>query len=124
MKIKLKELLEVRPSLVKLLSQPMPVKTAYWISKGVNKLNGEFKDFEARRLELVKEMGKPIKDKKGKDTGQIQVVAGKMPAFNKKLEQLTDIDIEVDIKPVSLKDLSKADMSPLELASLERFIKE
>ena len=124
MKIKLKELLEIRPALAKLLSQPMPVKTAYWVGKGVNKLNSEFQDFEDNRLQLIKSMGESILDKDGKDTGQVQVKADNLPEFNKALEELISIEVKVDIKPVKLGDLKDASLSPLEMASLEKFIQE
>jgi len=124
MKIKLKELLEIRPALAKLLSQPMPVKAAYWLGKGVKRLNSEFQDFEDNRLQLIKSMGESILDKEGKDTGQVQVKADNLPEFNKALEELISIEVKVDIKPVKLGDLKDASLSPLEMASLEKFIQE
>lgn len=46
-----------KTALQELIQEPLPVKTAYWLTKLVRKAQEQLRDVEAVRIKLVKELG-------------------------------------------------------------------
>lgn len=120
MKVKLEKIVNGKQSLVNLLNQSLPVKTSYRLGKLVSKVERELKDFEAKRLELVKKHGDPVEG----DSNKIQVREGNLEEFTKELNELLDVDVDLNFEPVSLDQLADAKLSAVDLNALSDFVSD
>jgi hypothetical protein len=130
MKIKVNEIKSIGEGLNEILEIALPIKTAYWLARLVNKLDSELKAFERVRMNLVTQHakkdkeGKPLfkKDKDGKDTNEVVVVD--MEKFQKEFIELAEEDLDIDFKPIKLADLGDIKIKPIILAKLGKIIEE
>lgn len=81
----------------------LPVKTSYWLAKILDKVSKEYKYFMDAKIELGKKYGK--KDEKGeviidKATGNINIED--FTGFQTALKELLELEIEIDIDPITL----------------------
>ena len=63
MQITLKKLVEDRLKIKMLAKKEFPVKVSYWIGRVLDKVESEYKEYENRRLELVRKLGKEQEDR-------------------------------------------------------------
>ncbi len=117
--IKLSELRNISVSLQKILSQDMPVKQAYRMSKLAKSADTEMKEIETQRLVLVKKYGE--KDEKGNIN-----VREKMQEFMDEFNELLNEEIEISFIPLNLMDIGMQEvkLSPIDIANLEIFLDE
>lgn len=115
--IKLSELRDISASLSKILSQDMPVKQAYRMSKLAKSANVEMKEMEEQRLILVRKYGE--KDEKGNLN-----VREKMEEFVGEFNELLNEEIEISFIPIDLNDIKDIKLSPMDIANLEIFLDE
>jgi hypothetical protein len=64
--LKLGELVKAKPALEKLLQQKFSITTAYKLARRLRIINEALMTFDAKRGELVKELGTPVADNPGK----------------------------------------------------------
>ena len=114
----------------------LPVKTAYWLARYLDKLNSESAPIEKTRMNLVRKharkdkKGNPIfikeKDKNGKDTDKDtnRYDISDMDAFQNEFIELTNEEIEIDFRPIKLADLGDVKPTILILAKLGKIIEE
>lgn len=95
MKIKLSELWNSQNVLKQLnMMNGIPIKTSYWIAKNTKKISKELGTVEEKRKELVSKFGKENENK------ELSVPQENLEAFHKEFQELLDVEIDVDIKPI------------------------
>ncbi len=94
--------------------------TAYRISKNIKAILEEIKTYNDTYTKICEEY--VDKDKDGKPIikdNKYSMPLEKEIEVNKQLNQLLDEDVDIQIKKVTLADINKAGLSPLELDSIE-----
>jgi len=130
MKFKLNEIRLATDGLGEILEKELPVKTAYWLARFLDKVNSENASMEKARINLVKkhakkdDKGNPmfVKDKDGKDTNQYDIPD--MDTFQNEFIELTNEEVEIDFKPIKLEQLGDIKLKPITLAKLGKIIEE
>jgi hypothetical protein len=104
MKIKIKQLVESKTALETLIKCPLPLATAWEISKFVKKVDPELSAFfSVRNSAIVKYGEELIID--GKSTGQYQVKNENMAEYARELNELLEKEIDVDLPNVDMEKL-------------------
>lgn len=94
--------------------------TAYRISKNIKSILEEIKTYNDTRTKMCEEYAD--KDKEGKPIikdNKYIMSTEKEIQLNEELGKLLDEDVDIQIKKVTLADINKAGLSPLELDSIE-----
>lgn len=112
MKIKLGGLRELTAELYPMQKKTFPVKISYAIMRNIEALEKEFSAFEKQRIELCKtyankdEDGNPvIKD------GSYDIPSDVREDFNNELKELSDEEIDIDIRTVSAEEFEKCEQA-------------
>lgn len=94
--------------------------TAYRISKNIKAILEEIKTYNDTRTKMCEEYADKAKDGKPiiKDNKYIMSTEKEIK-LNEELGKLLDEDVDIQIKKVTLEDINKAGLSPLELDSIE-----
>lgn len=99
---------------------------AYRILKNIKAINKEIDNYEKTAQKLVKEKAK--KDENGEpvtnDQGQFQFEDGVIDELNKELNTLSQEEVELDIKTVSLSDIDNAGLSSFQLETIEFMLED
>lgn len=97
--------------------------TAYRISKNIKSILEEIKTYNDTRTKMCEEYADKAKDGKPiiKDNKYIMSTEKEIK-LNEELGKLLNEDVDIQIKKVSLEDINKAGLSPLELDSIEFMI--
>lgn len=104
--MKLKELYFSVKSINALLEEKnIPVKASFKISTILKKVNRYLETFNEQENKLVKELGEI------KEDGSMSVKPENMEEFNKKIEELLDVDIP-DITKINISELEESDKKP------------
>lgn len=117
-RLEVRELLEAKTALQKLLNSDLPVRTSFKLSRLVRKINEELTDFETKKIELIKKYGKE-NDKKG-----IEVTEENKEKFFNDMTEVLKVKIRFDVEPIALISLEGAKLSAVDMVVLEKFIKE
>ncbi len=122
--MKLKQLIEGLESLGVLMGTKLPIVLSFKLSLFVKKINPEVEEYGKKRNELLKEYAEPIKDKDGKETGQMKFKDEKaIKAFNENIEELLKQDIKVDVPDIHINEFAGLEIEPKHLGNLEWLIK-
>lgn len=92
--IKLGDLKNVEPTILKIINAELPIKIAFQINLMIDDLDDKLTKLEEFRINLVKKYGEADKD------GNLQVKPKKIQAFTQELKELMDSD--VDFTPVKI----------------------
>jgi len=125
MKIKLGELKLKHDGIAEILNVPLPVKTAYWLSKWAVRLESELLVFDKLRLELIRKHAKSL-DVDGNPTrleGSNQYNVD-YEAFAEEYTPLANEEVEIDLRPIKLEALGDVQVSPGTMAKLGEIIEE
>lgn len=120
MKLKVQSVMDATLILTRIINEQraMPQKGKYRVARLHAKLLPEFKVIDARRDEMIKAYGTPqTKTVANLETGDVtitpgdgwQVPADKMPEFTAAWKQIGDEEIDVDVQPIPLAQLSLGD---------------
>ena len=115
--MKLKELVNLKPSLEKLIVQDLPIKIAYKLSKLVKRLNEEYVIYSKNKNNLFEKYGTKEKEK-------ITVKPENMKQFKKDLEELLEIEVKMNIDKIKLSDLNTIKISTIDMTNLDILIEE
>ena len=121
MKVKLLQIVNSVEALNKLAAQPMKAVTSFEVSRNLKKISDELAIYEQSRSDLIRKFGKED------DEGQIGIKPDtkEMENFQKELGDLVNIEVDLNgFKQIKLKHLSKCELSPMEMSSLEFAIQE
>lgn len=127
MKIKLIDAINMAQALPALLDKDIPAKSAYWLSRVVDQLQGELKAFETARFKLIEKYGE--KDSEGnlvKETVNEldQYKIENVEEFSKEFDEIANQEIEIKYEPISISELGDIDISVKTLMGLGDLLKE
>ena len=132
MKVTLNEVRQMQPGLDVILAKELPVKTAYWLARFLDKVRSEIGATENIRMKLVDKYAKKDKDgkfifkkdDKGKDLQEYDFTKENYINFVKEYDELSQIEMEIDFKPIKLADLGDITLKPVVLIQLGKIIEE
>lgn len=128
MKITLKVLLEAEQALTKTFSigskdSKLDAKAIYALSKIAKKVQSELRDIYETRQMLWEKYGE--KDEKGQLKQERMRIVFKDPkGFEKEWKDFIETEIDLDVWMIPFETLLEADLTPLEIASMDMFIKD
>ena len=101
MKIKLETLVASNSALMQLAQEKLQAKTAYVLQRNIRIIRDELKTYDATRVDL-------INSKYGteQEDGIYQVMPDKQPAFFQELNPLLAVELELDLRKISLTELT------------------
>jgi hypothetical protein len=103
----------------------IPLKPAYRLSRLISKLESEAKIYMKKREELIRLYCD--KDSKGNPIpggpGQVKMTEN-AAVFEKKMQQLGDVDVEIDAEKVvlAMEDIPVGTISAMDIISVEPFV--
>jgi len=116
-----------KTALNKLLSAPLPPKTAFKLKKLTQQLEGDLKIFEDTRNSIVMEFcqkdeeGNPVQN----ENGTVNLDMEKVAEWQPKINELMSLETTFEIPKVSLDDLGdKVELSAADLFTLGDLITE
>ena len=121
MKVKLIQVVNSSEAFGKIAQQPMKAAVSFKVAKNIKKLSDELSVFEQSRGDLIRKFGK--EDKEGNVA--IEPNTKGMAEFQKELNDLLNVEVDLNgFKKIKLSQLSKCELSPQEMASLDFAIQE
>ncbi|MGL5559199.1 MAG: DUF1617 family protein [Paraclostridium dentum] len=111
-----------------LTNMQLPIKVSYAIAKNVSKIEKELELYNKEKQKLIDKYC--IKDEKGNnkidENNQFKIADENLDDWNKSINELLDIEIEIDTHKFNINDLlnSNLDMTPSELMLIDYMIEE
>lgn len=111
-----------------LTNKQLPIKVSYAIAKNVSKIEKELEIYNKERQKLVYQYC--IKDEKGNnkidENNQLKIADENLDDWNKAINELLDIEINIDIHKFNKNDLlnSNCNMTPSEIILIDYMIEE
>ena len=119
MKLKLKDLNDVKRAFGTVLSKEIPVKLAYQMRKFSGKVMSEFKHLDTANNELIKKYGDPVKE----NPQQLQVPPERMETYLKEYAELLELEVDLGDRKIPFECLeAMGTISPAHMVLLEEFI--
>ena len=120
-----KEILEKVNVLGELTARKLPVKVSYAIGKNISKVERELKHYNKERQKLIEEYCLKEDDGTLKITeGNYDIDPKRLEDFNKEINELQEIEVEIDIHKFNIELLDGYEMSPGELMCIDFMIEE
>ena len=113
-----------------LAPQKLPSSTAFNVKKLGDVLFQEFKQVEGIRLKACEEYcdndadGKPLKTKGEDGREEFVFTAENRKLFNEEMSELLNQEIDVNVRPMPVRVLDSAKLTPLEIGKLMPFLCE
>ena len=110
-----------------LTHKQLPIKVSYAIAKNISKIEKELEIYNKERQKLIDKYC--LKDEEGNlidENNQFQIADGNLEAWNKDMNELLDIEIDINIHKFSKDDLfnSNCNITPAELMLIYYMIEE
>ena len=121
MKVKLIEIVNSAEAFNKVATQPMKAAVSFKVAKNLKKVGEELSIFEQSRGDLIRKYGNED------DEGNVSIEPNTkgIKYFQKELNDLLSIEVDLNgFKKIKLSQLSKCELTPQEMASLEFAIEE
>ncbi|HAT4339395.1 TPA: DUF1617 family protein [Clostridium perfringens] len=120
-----KEILEKVNVLGEITARKLPVKVSYAIGKNISKVERELKLYNKERQKLIEEYCLKEDDGTLKITeGNYDIDPKRLEDFNKEINELQEIEVEIDIHKFNIELLNGYEMSPGELMCIDFMIEE
>lgn len=116
--MKLGEVIGALPALQKLAAEKLTAKTLYRVSKTLSRLDKEIVFFNTERCKIVEELGEKVENKEG----AYEIPAANCEEFNKRIKELSDIEIDPPIAIVKLSTVEDIRLSYNDLRMLEGIV--
>lgn len=116
--MKLGEVVGALPALQKLASEKLTAKALYRVSKTLSRLDKEIGFFNAERCKIVEELGEKVEDKEG----AYEIPAANREEFNKRMAELSDIEIDPPIAVIKISTTEDIRLSYNDLRMLEGIV--
>lgn len=106
----------------------LPIKVSYALAKNISKIEKELDIYNKERQKLLDKYC--IKDEEGKnlvdENNQLKIADENLEAWNKDINDLLDIEIDIDIHKFNECDLlnSNCDLTPSEIMLIDYMIEE
>lgn len=126
--MKIKDVLECKETLIKLNTiSGLPSVVAYRIGKNIKAIDTEMQEYDEVRVKLLKDVA--LKDENGepiinKETNNYDIPQDQLQKIIQEIDNLQNEEISIDIKKVSIEDISQAGLSPKELMSIEFMLED
>lgn len=119
--------LDIQGLMLRLKNEKIPLKTAYKFNKLLNVLEKELSFYQEKINEIISEYSQ--KDEDGnpilsEDKTSVQIIKDKIEECQKKMEELSNIEFEINDISFALDELENIDLTVLEVRSLMPLIKE
>lgn len=114
--MKLGRIVNALPTLQKLADENFSIKTLYKISKLLQRLEKEISFFNSERNKIIKELCEKEDDTKFK------IPEKNKEEVNRRLQELGDLDVDLDIKPIQLDINENVRLSYVDLVVLEGMV--
>lgn len=88
----------------------LPIKTQYHLAKIGKRLEQEIRQCQETRFALIQELGAPVMtviDGKETPTERWQVTPEHVGEFGRRMAELLDVDVEIDLKALTVADLGE-----------------
>lgn len=122
MKVKLGQIVSSVDALNKIAQQPMKASVSFQVAKNLKTLSEELAVYEQSRGDLIRKYGNENKED---GSFAIEPNSEELPKFQKELGELLNVDVDLNgFKQIKLSNLSKCELTPQEMASLEFAIQE
>ena len=121
MKVKLGQIVNSTDAFNKVSTQPMKAAISFSVVKNLKAISEELAIFEQSRGDLIRKYGKED------DEGNVSIEPSTkgMAEFQKELGELLNLEVDLNgFKKIKLSNLSKCELTPQEMASLEFAIQE
>ena len=110
-----------------LTHKQLPIKVSYAIAKNISKIEKELEIYNKERQKLIDKYC--LKDEEGNlidENNQFKIADGNLEAWNKDMNELLDIEIDINIHKFTKDDLfnSNCDITPAELMLIDYMIEE
>ena len=110
-----------------LTHKQLPIKVSYAIAKNISKIEKELEIYNKERQKLIDKYC--LKDEEGNlidENNQFKIADGNLEAWNKDMNELLDIEIDINIHKFSKDDLinSNCKITPAELMLIDYMIEE
>lgn len=110
-----------------LTHKQLPIKVSYAIAKNISKIEKELEIYNKERQKLIDKYC--LKDEEGNlidENNQFKIADGNLEAWNKYMNELLDIEIDINIHKFSKDDLfnSNCNITPAELMLIDYMIEE
>lgn len=120
-----KEILDRVPTLQELSGRKLPIRVSYAIAKNMTKIERELKHYNKERQKLIDEYCLKEED------GTLKIINGsynidpkRKEKFNKEINELQEIEIEIDVHKFNISLLEGEEMTPSELMNIDFMIEE
>ena len=126
--MKIKDILECKETLIKLNTiSGLPSVVASRIGKNIKAIDTEMQEYDEVRVKLLKDVA--LKDENGepiinKETNNYDIPQDQLQKIIQEIDNLQNEEISIDIKKVSIEDISQAGLSPKELMSIEFMLED
>lgn len=115
MKLKLSEILEMRPGLEALVGLDLPVNISFRIGRMIEPVNEASKKAEEFRIKLINQYGIQDKEKDSKT-----VPPEKTAEFIKEYEKLLTETVDIPITEINIEELGDINVKPFVFSSLRK----
>lgn len=117
--LSLKELVDIRDSLGRLLNAPLKIRASYRATKFSKKIVKELEDLDKARKELIIRYGERMDA-----DGNFKVKKENTEAFQKEYDSLLEETVELPVMKLTLEEIEVAGLTMLDVANLEFMIEE
>jgi len=127
LKIKLGEINIILDNLNKLIDKEINIKTSYKLSKLLKHLVNEYNVFDENRIKLINKYAEKDENNEvriNKENNSIIITDNNKDKFNKEINELVNIEIEIFIEKIRLDDLGEIMVSPRDLFNLDFLFEE
>lgn len=126
MKLTNKKILNNAMTIANISNKELPVKVSYALAKNIYKLEKELQIYNKEREKLIEKYS--VKDEDNKtvidEHNQIKIQDKYLEKWNKDIEDLQNIEVEIDIHKFKLEELNGYNMTPAELMAIDYMIEE
>jgi len=117
--MKLSELVRAEPALAELANQKMKAKASFRLAKVVNQVSPHLESFRKIQQELLEKHGT-----KNGEGYSIEPQSKSFKTYINEIEAVLEEEVDVSIKKIPLNLLTNAEMTALEISSLDWLIEE
>ena len=126
-KVKIHQLKTAEETIKQLSSKQLPAKVAYQLAKLVVEVEKELIVVEQARVAAVQKYGETLTPAEPSTEDQqplIQVKQENLEAFAKEMQELFDSEVELTGSPISIGDLEKVEITPIQVIALGPLVVE
>lgn len=120
MLLKNRQVVDSQVALGKMLNTSLPIKQAYCLNKTIEAVKNQLLFIEEQRIDLIKKYGVE------KEEGNFEIpieAEGVRSLFFRDYDQLLDLEEEIDVRKLTLDDLTPVELTPNELDTIDFIIK-